>query len=98
MNNTTSFGFIGGFVLGGLVGAATALLLAPSSGQETRDQIRAEGVALKNRGQEFGDDRMQEVQKMVKQGQRGFSDAQVRLGGAIEDQKDHLREAMGAGN
>ena len=31
--------FMAGFVIGGLVGAATALLMAPQSGEETRAQI-----------------------------------------------------------
>lgn len=31
--------FLAGFVIGGLVGAATALILAPQSGEETRSQI-----------------------------------------------------------
>lgn len=31
--------FMAGFVIGGLVGAATALILAPQSGAETRAQI-----------------------------------------------------------
>jgi len=97
MNNDRGFGFIGGFVLGGIVGAAVALLMAPASGQDTRGQIRSEGIALRDRGQQFGDDRMQEAQKMVKQGQKGISDAQARLGSAMDDQKDNLREAIGVG-
>ncbi len=97
MNNNRGFGFIGGFLLGGIVGAAGALLLAPYSGEDTRDQIRAEGVALKNRGQGFGDDRVHDVQNLVKQGQKGVADVQARLGGAIEDQKDNLQDAIGAG-
>ena len=35
--------FMAGFVIGGLVGAATALILAPQSGVETRAQIAAKG-------------------------------------------------------
>lgn len=97
MNNDRGFGFIGGFLLGGLVGATAALLLAPNSGEETRDQIRAEGFALKDRGQQYGSDRIEEAQKMVRQGQKGVSDAQARLGGAIEHQKDNLQDAVGAG-
>lgn len=98
MNDDRSFGFIGGFVLGGLVGAAVAVLTAPASGKETREQIRSEGIALQHRGQQFGDDRMQEAQKMVKQGQKEVSDAQARLGGAIHDQKDALQEALASAN
>ena len=40
-DNNSDFGaFLAGFVIGGLVGAATALLLAPQSGEETRTIIR----------------------------------------------------------
>lgn len=39
-DNESEFGaFMAGFVIGGLVGAATALILAPQSGAETRAQI-----------------------------------------------------------
>jgi gas vesicle protein len=38
--NNNDFGaFLAGFVIGGLVGAATALILAPQSGEQTRGQI-----------------------------------------------------------
>ena len=36
--------FLTGFVIGGLVGAAVALILAPQSGAETREQIRQRGI------------------------------------------------------
>lgn len=97
MNYDRGFGFVGGLVVGGLIGAAVALLNAPASGQETRDQIRSEGDALMQRGQEFSDDTKRQAQKMVKQGQKGVSDAQARLGGAVQDQKDNARELVAAG-
>lgn len=40
MSENNDFGaFLAGFVIGGLVGAATALILAPQSGEQTRHQI-----------------------------------------------------------
>lgn len=42
--------FMAGFVIGGLVGAATALVLAPQSGEETRAQIAAKGQDLREAG------------------------------------------------
>ena len=40
-DNDSDFGaFFTGLVVGGLVGAAVALMLAPQSGEETRAQIR----------------------------------------------------------
>jgi len=48
-DNDGEFGaFLAGFVVGGLVGAAVALLLAPYSGQETRKLIQDKSIELKN--------------------------------------------------
>jgi len=44
--------FMAGFVVGGLAGAAAALLLAPQSGEETRAQIQQQGIELQARAQE----------------------------------------------
>ena len=41
--------FFAGLVIGGLVGAAIALLMAPQSGEETRAQIRDASVELKDK-------------------------------------------------
>lgn len=52
-NSTSEFGaFLAGFVIGGLVGAATAIILAPQSGQETRAQIAAKSSDLVQAGEE----------------------------------------------
>ena len=49
-DNNSDFGaFLAGFVIGGLVGAATALLLAPQSGEETRTVIRDKSIELKDK-------------------------------------------------
>ena len=45
--------FIAGFLVGALVGAAAALLLAPQSGEETRDLIRERGIELGHRADEL---------------------------------------------
>jgi len=50
-NNGGEFGaFLAGFVIGGLVGAAAALILAPQSGSETRSQITGKGHDLREAG------------------------------------------------
>ena len=47
--NGGDFGaFVSGLIIGGLVGAATALLLAPQSGDETRTMIREKSIELKD--------------------------------------------------
>ena len=40
---------IGGFLVGSVIGVATALLFAPRSGQETRAEIRGRAVELRDR-------------------------------------------------
>lgn len=48
--------FMSGLLIGGLVGAAIALLLAPQSGEETRTLIREKSIELKDRAAETADD------------------------------------------
>lgn len=43
--------FMAGFVIGGLVGAATALILAPQSGAETWAQIAAKSDEMRRAGE-----------------------------------------------
>jgi gas vesicle protein len=44
--------FLAGFVVGGLVGAAVALLLAPQTGEETRTLIHDRSIELKDKAVE----------------------------------------------
>ena len=41
--------FLSGFLMGGLIGAAVALLMAPASGEETRKLIYDKGIELRDR-------------------------------------------------
>src|SRR5262245_8571271 len=50
--NNEGGAFFAGLVIGGLVGAALALLLAPQSGEETRAQIRDKSLEYKDRAEE----------------------------------------------
>ncbi len=45
----TTGSMLTGFLVGGLVGAATALLFAPRSGEETRAEIRDKTIELRDR-------------------------------------------------
>jgi gas vesicle protein len=52
-NSSSEFGaFLAGFVIGGLVGAAAALVLAPQSGSEIRSKISGKGHDLADAGSE----------------------------------------------
>ena len=50
MSDRSDFGsFLVGFIVGGLTGAAVALLLAPQSGEETRTVIKEKVIELKDK-------------------------------------------------
>ena len=52
-DNNNDFGaFLAGFVVGGFVGAAVALLLAPQTGEETRTLIHDKSIELKDKAVE----------------------------------------------
>ncbi len=51
-NNSELGAFLAGFVIGGLVGAATALILAPQSGSDTRSQITNRSQSLRSSGED----------------------------------------------
>ena len=47
-NGDSGFDFFKGFLFGGVVGAVIALLYAPKSGKETRDEIRKRSFELRD--------------------------------------------------
>jgi gas vesicle protein len=51
-NGQTFLSFLIGFIMGGLIGAAVALLYAPQSGEETRAAIRDKSIELKDQASE----------------------------------------------
>jgi gas vesicle protein len=56
--------------MGGLVGAGMALLLAPQSGEETREMIREHGIELKTRAEEAAGDFRGRAEGAIREGIR----------------------------
>jgi gas vesicle protein len=48
--------FLIGFIIGGLTGAVSALMLAPQSGEETRTVLREKAIELRDRASETVED------------------------------------------
>jgi gas vesicle protein len=66
--NSGDFGsFLAGFVIGGLVGGAVALVLAPKSGAETRSQITGKGREIVDASEERYYNAMDSAEEYVQQ-------------------------------
>ena len=85
-----SVDFLAGFIVGGLVGAAFALIFAPQSGEETRSQLREKGIELKGTAQEFSAE--------AKKRAEGLTGELQEKGKVVLDQrKTRLQEAIQEG-
>jgi len=82
--------FMAGFVIGGLVGAAAALLTAPQSGAETRAQIAAKGEELRRAGEE-------QFRHYEDVASAGWSDAQHRMKETGEQVQERARIILDEG-
>lgn len=91
-NNTLSV--LGGMLLGALAGAATALLLAPQSGQATRRQLQEKSVELRDRTTELVDDTMATVRTQANKITMNLKDRGQEV---AAEQLENVSEAAQAG-
>ena len=91
-NNT--LGILGGMLIGALAGAATALLLAPQSGKDTRNQIQEKGIELRDRTTELVDDTMAKVRTKAN---KITMDLKSRGEDIATEQLENVSEAAQAG-
>ena len=83
-------GFFTGLFLGGLVGAALGLLLAPRPGQETLEQIKEKGAAWREGGEDFLEEETTALRVAL-------DDIRESLRETIEEGKEVLREIVEEG-
>jgi len=69
--------FLAGFVFGGMVGAALALLFAPQRGEETRAQLRERGLELRGHVDEYYESAQERGRSAVDEGRKA-ADAKKR--------------------
>ena len=67
--------FLAGVLVGGLVGATAALLLAPQSGEETRTMIRERGIELKSRLEQAAADAKDRAEYVIQEGKQRVDSA-----------------------
>ncbi len=79
--------FLAGLVLGGLVGAAMAMLLAPASGPDTRRQIREKSLELKVQAEQQVDDARKRAEELQERSRVVLEEQKAKLNQAIDDAK-----------
>jgi len=67
--------FVGGFVLGALLGVAVGLLLAPAQGSEFRKQLKAQSMQLKSQAARRADVLQTKGQQILSQQKTRFQEA-----------------------
>ena len=75
--------FFAGFVVGGLVGAAAAILFAPQSGEETRALIRERSIELQERSVELSEEARRRAVEYESQAKGKATELQVRMQEAV---------------
>jgi gas vesicle protein len=67
--------FMAGFLLGGMIGAGVALLLAPQSGEETREMLRERSIELKGRAEQTATDFRSKAETTLQEGRERIDEA-----------------------
>jgi len=86
-DESTSIDFLAGLLLGALVGAAAALLLAPQSGEETRTLIRERGIELKDQADEVTAEARKRAEEFQVQAKDKAAEFQTKVQEAVDEGK-----------
>lgn len=89
--------FLSGFIIGGLVGAAVALLLAPQSGEETRSLIKEKGIELKDKASVTADEARTRAEQVTADARARAEELRRRGQELYEEQKGRIGKAIDAG-
>ncbi|MBN1921794.1 MAG: YtxH domain-containing protein [Anaerolineae bacterium] len=91
MAQKSDFGaFLTGFFVGGLIGAAAAILFAPQSGEETRDQLAHKAGELTEQATKVADEARARAEKAL-------GDAREKLNEATQDLQTRAKELQDQG-
>lgn len=79
--------FLAGLIIGGLIGAAVALLLAPQPGEETRAELREKGIELKERMIDLSEEARRKAEELQEEGRTAIEAQKERLEQVVEEGK-----------
>ncbi len=76
--------FLAGFVIGGLIGAGVALLMAPQSGEETRALIADKSIELRDRAVETAEEAQSRAGEFASQTAEAYDQQVQRIQAAVD--------------
>lgn len=93
---TSSGSWLLSFVLGGLIGAAVALLVAPRSGRQTREQIKDMAQDAKERAGGYYDEAKGKISTAMQKGAEVFQQKKEEMQSSMASGKEAYEKAKGA--
>jgi len=91
--NTSSGSWLLSFILGGLIGAAVALLLAPKSGRQTREQIKDLVDDAKERAEDYYDKAKSQISTAMQKGAEILEQKKAEVESRVSGIKEAYRKA-----
>ena len=85
---------IGAFLIGGLVGAAVALLYAPKAGDETRQTLRESSRMVKDKAMSFLNEAQARVETFTEESKRRLGRLRDVGEETLHDQKQSLKSGV----
>ncbi len=81
-------GFVAGFLLGGIAGAALALFLGPKNGDENREMLRERSITLRVKAEEAAARAREEADELLTRGKVILEEQKSRVQEAVEEGRD----------
>lgn len=86
--------FLIGFIIGGLTGAAISLIMAPQSGEETREFLRERAIELREKAQETAQTTADQVGSTADEVRARAGDVRQRGQVMLEEQRSRLTNTV----
>ena len=93
--STSSGSWLLSFILGGLIGAAVALLVAPKSGRQTREQIKDIAEDAKEKAADYYDKAREQISTAMQKGAEILEQKKAELESRVSGVKEAYRKATG---
>lgn len=84
---------VGSFLIGALLGAGVALLLAPRSGKETQEELRTRAIELRGKAEERVRDASRQLEGRLDEAREGIQARAERVRDAVDSGRQAAVEA-----